>query len=62
MNNIILCLMLLSYSIPITLSIYHYDNNKSVSNLIHNNNTKKLILISMILMGGFTLLYEYYAN
>jgi hypothetical protein len=58
MSNILLSLMLLSYSIPIIYVYYNYSNNTSVSSIICKDECQKVILFSMILMGYFTILYE----
>jgi hypothetical protein len=54
--------MVLSYSIPITYIYINYSKNNSVSNIICNKNCKNIILISMIIMGFFTILYEINRN
>jgi len=61
-SNILLLLMVLSYSIPITYIYINYSKNNSVSNIICNKNCKNIILISMIIMGFFTILYEINRN
>jgi hypothetical protein len=50
--------MLVFYLISILYIYYYYDYNKSISNLICNEDYKKIILFFMLLMGICTLLYE----
>jgi len=57
-KNNLLFLMIVSYLIPIIIVYDNYKSNKSVSNIISNDNCKNTILLSMILMGFFTILYE----
>ena len=59
--NILLLLMIISYIIPIIIVFLNFKKeNKSISRIITNSDHSCLILICMILMGFFTLLYEYY--
>lgn len=57
-KDILLSLMVLSYLIPILYIYIIYSNNKSVSGVIANENCNIVILISMLVMGFFTILYE----
>jgi hypothetical protein len=61
-SNILLLLMILSYSIPIIYIYLYYSKNNSVSNIICNKNCRNIILISMLIMGFFTILYEINRN
>jgi hypothetical protein len=56
-NHLLAC-MLCSYFIPIIIVFVLYQDNPSISSIICNDRNKAAILISMILMGIFTLLYE----
>jgi len=56
-NHLLAC-MLGSYLIPIVIVFILYQNNPSISSIICNDKNKAVILISMIIMGIFTLLYE----
>ena len=57
-KDILLSLMIASYSIPIFICIFAYSYNNSISNIICNDQCKYTILIAAIYMGFFTLLYE----
>lgn len=57
-SNLFLLLMLISYSIVISLIYCEYNQNKSLSNIICKPNNKFIILFFMLLMGFFTLIYE----
>lgn len=58
-KNVLLSFMLLCYIIPILIVYYNSNSNKSVSNIICNDNCKSYILFFMFLMGIGTLLYEF---
>ena len=59
MRNILLSCMLISYLVPIFIVYFNYCNNESVSNIICNPTNQYIILLCMIIMGFFTLLYEW---
>lgn len=61
-KNVLLLCMLLSYSFPICYTYLKYLDNNSVSSIICNENNKNKILMSMIIMGIFTILYEMEQN
>lgn len=58
MKNILLIIMIISYTIPIYYVYSNYDSNTSVSSIICNEKCKHIILFFMFLMGIGTLLYE----
>jgi len=58
MKNVWLLCMILVYMIPIGIVAYHYNQHDSVSSIVCSEELRRIILISMILMGVFTLLYE----
>jgi hypothetical protein len=51
--------MIISYSVPVFYIGYLYQENGSVSDIIKNQRCNIVILISMIIMGFFTMIYEY---
>lgn len=57
-QNILLICMLLTYITPITYVYLNYYDNKSVSNIICDEQHNFIILISMIIMSFLTILYE----
>ena len=57
-SNLFLFLMLLSYSIVISLICCEYNKNHSLSNIICKPDNKFIIFFFMLLMGFFTLMYE----
>ena len=61
-SNILLCSMLLCYYNPIKIVYNNYNNNNSISEIITNENIKYNIFFWSILMGIFTLLYEFNRN
>ena len=60
--DILLCSMLVCYYNPIKIVYNNYNNNYSISEIITNDNIKYNIFFWSILMGIFTLLYEFYRN
>jgi hypothetical protein len=61
-NNVLLSFMILCYLLPIIIVNYNYTSNNSVSNIICDNKCKHYILVSMVLMGIGTILYELERN
>lgn len=61
-KNVLLIFMIFCYLLPISYVYYNYNSNNSVSNIICNEDCKYFILVSMILMGGVTILYEFERN
>ena len=53
-----LAFMIVCYLVPISLVIYNYQSNPSVSNLICDDTCKNTITCMMVLMGGGALFYE----
>jgi len=47
-----LAFMIACYLVPISLVIYNYQSNPSVSNLICDDTCKNTITCMMVLMGG----------
>ena len=60
--NILLCFMLLSYINPIYIVYNNYNNNYTISEIITNDKIKYKIFFSAMLMGIFTIIYEFYRN
>ena len=58
MKNVWLLCLILVYLIPIGMVAYHYNQHYSVLSIVCSKELRVFILISMILMGVFTLLYE----
>jgi hypothetical protein len=58
-TDILLLLMITSYMIPIVYVYCKYNGNKSISNIICQEDC---IFISMIIMGIFTIFYETQRN
>lgn len=58
-KNILLFLMLIAYSIPISYVCFYYNCNCSISHIISDN---IIIFVFMIFMGFFTILYEIERN
>ena len=60
-QNVILCMMLISYSAPIfyIYNEYNAETNKSISSIITSDTARPVILGSMIVMAIFTCMYEY---
>ena len=54
-----LAFMIACYLVPISLVIYNYQSNPSVSNLICDDTCKNTITYVMVLMGGGAVLYEW---
>ena len=61
-SDLLLCSMLICYYNPIKIVYNNYNNNYSISEIITNNNIKYNIFFWFILMGIFTLLYEFNRN
>ena len=61
-KNILLFIMIFFYLLPIYYVYLNYNSNKSVSNIICDDNCKNYILFFMVFMGIFTLLYELERN
>ena len=61
-SDILLCNMLVCYYNPIRIVYNNYNNNYSISEIITNENIKYNIFFWSILMGIFTLLYEFNRN
>lgn len=61
-SDFLLCSMLICYYNPIKIVYNNYNNNYSISEIITNNNIKYNIFFWSILMGIFTLLYEFNRN
>ena len=57
-KDILLGLMMLAYIVPILYIYVTYSQDKSVSGVIGNEKCNIIILISMLVMGYFTILYE----
>lgn len=57
-SDILLGLMVLAYIIPILYIYFTYSQDKSVSGVIANEKCNIVILISMLIMGYLTILYE----
>lgn len=57
-KDILLSLMLIIYLIPILFIYYHFNNNISISNIIHDEKCKSIILYSMVAFCLLVLLYE----
>jgi len=59
-KHFILLFMLLAYVIPISYVYFIYQkDNHSVSQIICSDSCQHMILFSMMVMGWFTLLYEW---
>lgn len=59
MNNILLCLMLMSYLISILYICNHYSkDSKNISSIILKKECQGAIILGMISMGIFTVCYE----
>ena len=54
--------MLVCYCNPIKIVYENYNNNYSISEIITNDNIKYNIFFWSVLMGIFTILYEFYRN
>jgi len=63
-ESILLLCMVLSYTTAIGYVVYYYsmDQNKSISSIITMEECQLVIFASMILMGIFTVLYEWKRN
>ena len=60
LHHFLLFCMLLAYSIPICLTYLNFtDNHNSISSIICNPNNRIYVFISMIVMGFFTIYYEF---
>jgi hypothetical protein len=62
LSNLFLGCMLLSYSIPIIYVCYTYSNQTTLSEVLCDENCNRVIITSMVIMGIFTILYEYVRN
>ena len=60
--NILLLCMIVSYCNPIKIVYDNFNNNYSISEIITNDNIKYNIFFWAILMGSFTILYEFSRN
>ena len=58
-KNILLFLMIIAYSIPISYVCFYYNCNCSITHIISDN---IVIFVFMIFMGLFTILYEIERN
>lgn len=61
-KNIILILIIICYLFPIIFVYKNYNSNKSLSNIISNDNNKIFFLFFMFLMGIMVILYEFERN
>jgi hypothetical protein len=59
MQHSLLFCMLISYFVPIIIVYLKYDNNQSVSNILCDQKNQHIVLLFMLIMGGFSLLYEW---
>lgn len=61
-KDYLLLFMCVTYMTAIYHVVIHYNDNGSISNIICNEKCNHTILLSMVLMGIGTLLYEYNRN
>ena len=60
--DILLIIMFICYIIPIKIVYNNYNDNYSISEMVTNENIKYNIFIWSILMGIFTVIYEFNRN
>jgi hypothetical protein len=60
-KHFILLFMLIAYSIPISY-VYMTGRHESVSHIICSESCQRIIMLSMLTMGWFTLWYEWERN
>ncbi len=60
-KHFILLFMLIAYAIPISY-VYMMGNHESVSQIICSDSCQHMIMLSMLVMGWFTLWYEWERN
>jgi hypothetical protein len=60
-KHFILLFMLMAYAIPISY-VYAMGNHESVSQIICSESCQHIIMLSMLVMGWFTLWYEWERN
>lgn len=60
-KHFILLFMLVAYAIPISY-VYSIGNHESVSQIICSDSCQHMIMLSMLVMGWFTLWYEWERN
>ncbi len=60
-KHFILLFMLVSYAIPISY-VYMIGRHESVSQIICSESCQRMIMLSMLIMGWFTLWYEWERN
>lgn len=62
-KDILLCLMIISYLVPIIYVYLNYSKkNHSLSNLLNDEKCNSIMFYAIIIMGYFTLLYEFERN
>ena len=60
-KHFILLFMLIAYAIPISY-VYAMGSHESVSQIICSDSCQRMIMLSMLVMGWFTLWYEWERN